>query len=321
MTTGDHLTVVGVFDDNATAQRAIHDLRDAGFTEDELGYAMRAGDIPEGTHDAGVGTKAGESAMSGMVTGGVVGGVAAAAVSLLIPGVGPIIGGGILASVLGGVAAGAATGGLVGTFVGLGVSEDEARYYDNEFNAGSAIVTVRADQRYKEAADIIERYAAPSQEEQERSRAFAANPLSTAIAETAATTGAAAAGTFDYQPRPLSEMTDVPATTPEVEPPIAQSTDEAQSKDGADHQGKTGPLGQWPVRADDAPAGKFVEHEERVTERAPNRAVTNEAGTARAGDAARGEGPYMQPGEDLERVGATSGMRAHQNPPNDEPLP
>src|SRR5438552_2385528 len=102
MSSNDHLTVVGVFNDQSTAQRAVRDLRDAGFSEDDIGFAMREAEPPEGARDAAVGSKAGEGAVSGMVTGGIVGGVAAAAVSLLVLGVGPIIGGGVLATVLGG---------------------------------------------------------------------------------------------------------------------------------------------------------------------------------------------------------------------------
>ena len=319
MTMKDHLTVVGVFADQETAQRAIHELHDVGFSEDEIGFAMRAVEPPDGTRDAGVGTKAGESAISGMVTGGVVGGVAAAAVSLLVPGIGPIIGGGILAAVLGGAAAGAATGGMVGAFVGLGVPEEEARYYNNEFEAGRALVTVRADSRYKEAAAIIERYAAPSQEEQERDRAFAANPISAAIAVSAATTGATAAGTRDYQPRPLSEMTDAPVT-PDVAATehMPMPADEQPPLDRGRDAAVTGPSGQWPVRADDGPARTHVADHASTKTRGTDDNLPSDGASTRTADAARGDGPYVDPAEDLERVGATSGMRPPASRPPSE---
>jgi hypothetical protein len=40
----------------------------------------------------------------------------------------------------------------------MGVPEEEARYYETEFQAGRAIVTVRAGDRYEEAAGILHRH-------------------------------------------------------------------------------------------------------------------------------------------------------------------
>ena len=45
--------------------------------------------------------------------------------------------------------------GLVGALVGSGVPEHEAKYYHDEFEAGRTIVTVNADGRYDEAANIL----------------------------------------------------------------------------------------------------------------------------------------------------------------------
>jgi hydrogenase maturation factor len=41
---------------------------------------------------------------------------------------------------------------------GLGISEDEARFYEQEFHAGKAIVAVHAGPRAKEAAEILRRH-------------------------------------------------------------------------------------------------------------------------------------------------------------------
>jgi hypothetical protein len=67
---------------------------------------------------------------------------------------------GVLASVLGFGAAGVATGGILGAMVGLGISEEEARVYEEEFSAGRAIVTVHAGQRVPEARRILGRHGA-----------------------------------------------------------------------------------------------------------------------------------------------------------------
>jgi len=94
------------------------------------------------------------------MTGGVLGGLIGAAAALLIPGIGPVVAGGILASALGGAALGAAGGGLMGGLITTGVPEDEARYYDQQFQAGRTVVTVKADGKYAEAEAILRRHGA-----------------------------------------------------------------------------------------------------------------------------------------------------------------
>jgi len=79
---------------------------------------------------------------------------------LLIPGIGPVVAGGILATALGGAAIGAAAGGLLGALTDMGVPEEDARYYDNEFQSGRTIVTVQAGNRSQEAWDILRSFGA-----------------------------------------------------------------------------------------------------------------------------------------------------------------
>jgi uncharacterized protein (TIGR02271 family) len=79
---------------------------------------------------------------------------------MLIPGFGPVVAGGILATVLGGAAVGAAAGGLLGVLVGMGVPEDEAQYYEGEFNEGRILVTVKAGNRYQDVRNVLQRNGA-----------------------------------------------------------------------------------------------------------------------------------------------------------------
>jgi uncharacterized protein (TIGR02271 family) len=157
-------TVVGVFHDRARAEEAVQELHRAGFGDDQIGFAAREGEAPEGSGaiaEGGDGGEAGEGAAKGAVSGGIIGGILGALATGLIPGVGPIIAGGLLAGLLGGAAVGAATGGLLGALTGsMGVPEDEARYYDEEFKSGRTLVTVRADGRYDEAQRILRGYGA-----------------------------------------------------------------------------------------------------------------------------------------------------------------
>jgi len=160
MTMNQRNAVVGVFNNRDQAERAVDDLRRAGFGDDQIGFAVRQGEGTTTEGDTGTRTtehETGKSAATGAVGGGVLGGIIGAAAALLIPGFGPVLAGGILAATLGGAAVGAATGGLVGALTGLGVPKEEAHYYQGEFEAGRTIVTVKADGRSQEAVDILRR--------------------------------------------------------------------------------------------------------------------------------------------------------------------
>jgi hypothetical protein len=151
--------LVGVFNDRYQAEKAVDDLEQGGFGRDQIGFALRGPDaVSGGVITDAVGSKDAEGAVTGAVTGGIVGGLLGAAVALAIPGVGPLLAGGILATALGYGAAGVAVGGLLGAMTGAGLSEDEARFYEAQFNEGRALVTVRAGAREAEATEIIRRH-------------------------------------------------------------------------------------------------------------------------------------------------------------------
>ncbi len=62
-----------------------------------------------------------------------------------------------MAGVLTGAAAGAAIGGVAGALSKMGVPDEEARYYEDEFKRGRTLMTVKNADRYDEAGDIIRR--------------------------------------------------------------------------------------------------------------------------------------------------------------------
>lgn len=202
-----HTTAVGVFPDRLKAFKAIEDLHNAGFGDELIGFIGKEGDkspLVETVEETRLG-----STTTGAVGGGVLGGVIGAAVALLIPGVGPAIAGGILGAALGGAALGAATGGIIGALTGMGLSEEEAHYYQKEIEAGNTLVTVKAGQRYTEAQSILERNGANSR---------ADNPIqqnSDVIAETYATPLDVSAGMPGpmgapdmYTPEPLPALAE-----------------------------------------------------------------------------------------------------------------
>ncbi len=57
-----------------------------------------------------------------------------------------------------GAALGAALAGLLGALTGLGVSDEDARFYDEEFRAGRPVMTVNAADRYDEAREVFRRH-------------------------------------------------------------------------------------------------------------------------------------------------------------------
>jgi len=161
MATNNFGTVVGVFSDQMQAKQAVNDLQRAGFRDDQIGFAVRdQGNTIQDTTTPGTTpgtTKAGEGAATGVVAGGLLGGLLGAAAALLIPGIGPVVAGGILATTLTGAAVGAAAGGILGALTGMGIPEEEARFYENEFQSGRTIVTVKAGERQQETLDILRR--------------------------------------------------------------------------------------------------------------------------------------------------------------------
>jgi uncharacterized protein (TIGR02271 family) len=150
-------TVVGLFHNQADAERAIQRLKQAGFSEDQIGVAIKDRQQQDKLVE-GTGTQAAEGAATGAIGGGVLGGVIgllAGVGALAIPGVGPIIAGGTLASTLAGAGIGAAAGGLLGALVGMGVPEEDAQHFDKGFRAGGTLVTVNAGSRAEEARTCL----------------------------------------------------------------------------------------------------------------------------------------------------------------------
>lgn len=160
MHTTHHSTVVGVFENRGQADRAVDDLRRAGFRENQIGVVARDS---EGTtmtdHEEDSGTLAEEGAVAGAIAGAGVGGLIGLGVLAgVIPILGPAIAAGTLGTILLNAAGGAAIAGVAGALVGLGIPEEEARFYEGELSSGRYLVTVQADGRHDEAWAILQRH-------------------------------------------------------------------------------------------------------------------------------------------------------------------
>ena len=151
-------TVVGVFNERSDADKAIDDLVQAGFRNDQIGVITRN---PQGKtvvkNQGEAETHSGEGGVVGAIAGAGIGGLVGLGVLAgVIPVIGPAIAAGTLATILTNAAGGAAIAGLSGALVGWGIPEEHAKYYDGELQAGRVVVTVHADDRCYRARSILE---------------------------------------------------------------------------------------------------------------------------------------------------------------------
>lgn len=167
-------TVVALYDDLTSAQKAVESLVDEGFPRSNISllandatneYAqyLKAPAVKTATTKDAV--TAGQGASFGTVVGALTG-IVVGLGALTIPGVGPIIAAGPLATGLGvlgtaavGAGAGAITGGVTAALVKTGVSEREAEYYTEGVRRGGTLVVVHTnDQQIASAERIINNY-------------------------------------------------------------------------------------------------------------------------------------------------------------------
>jgi len=157
-------TVVGVFDGQNDAEKALNALRDAGFSPEQVSVVAKdTGETKsmversdmQGAETTGAGT--------GALLGGIFGGAAGWLIgigALAIPGIGPIVAAGALATTLGGAAVGAVAGGLIGALVGAGVPEEDARTYETHVKEGRILITAQTAtaQQAQAAHDAFDRH-------------------------------------------------------------------------------------------------------------------------------------------------------------------
>jgi hypothetical protein len=152
MAESNQATVVGVFSDRAQAERVVEALHRAGFRKEEIGVVTRHDSATEaGTGPSPIGTVVG--GVTGTVTGGVLAGILGSVVAVAVPGIGPLLLAGVLATIVTGSA-------IAGALIGMGVTEEEARHYEEQVKAGRTLVVVKADARIAEAWDLLLKHGA-----------------------------------------------------------------------------------------------------------------------------------------------------------------
>ena len=149
-------TLTRVYDDYASAELAMRELKAAGLGDSHIGIVASNAD---GWHKPGGGDvdpkhdkdRDGKDDRSeGAVTGGGMGAIAGGAVGvaaglgmLAIPGIGPVVAAGWLAALASGAVAGGAAGGIIGALVEAGTSKENAELYTEALRRGGAVVTAK----------------------------------------------------------------------------------------------------------------------------------------------------------------------------------
>ena len=146
------MTTIGVFTTHASARGAIDDLRAMGVADADISYLYT--NIDGDIKDAHTDSKVGEGTAAGATAGAVLGALAGLVVANgVLPGIGTLLVAGPLATALGftgaaattvaGAVTGLAAGGLVGALANLGVSDEDAKLYEDLVRSGNVLVVAR----------------------------------------------------------------------------------------------------------------------------------------------------------------------------------
>jgi len=157
-------TVSAIFKQRTPAEKAFHQLENAGFSDNQISLVMSDKTRDNYIKEIKEGSKAEEGVAAGAGIGGLAGAIAAilmTAGAIAIPGLNLVVTGALVSS-LAGLGAGALAGGLVGGLIGAGIPEHEAKLYAKEIENGNFLVTVQTDTREEEqqAREIFSRNSA-----------------------------------------------------------------------------------------------------------------------------------------------------------------
>ncbi len=157
-------TIVGLYDDIATARTVVEELAAAGFERGDI--SLVANNSTTGMTGTGTtgddGEAMAEGAAGGALVGGALGGLGGLLLglgALAIPGIGPVVAAGPIVAGLTGAGIGAAVGGLAGALINWGVPQEEAEFYAEGVRRGGTLVAVKSDEDHvNEALRIMNQY-------------------------------------------------------------------------------------------------------------------------------------------------------------------
>lgn len=152
--------IYATFKTSSAAEAVLYQLEKIGIEERQIGVVV-SDDTRGHSFNIESKTKAAEGTGIGAAAGGVVGAIIgglATATAMAIPGLNIVVTG-ALVSTLAGLGAGAASGGLIGGLVGAGITEHEAKLYEDEVKNGAILISVDAknDEQKEQIKDIFDR--------------------------------------------------------------------------------------------------------------------------------------------------------------------
>jgi hypothetical protein len=143
-------TIIGVFDSKNKAESAVANLRQQGFTNEEINIVSKK--QQDQGHDE---TYDDDDITDGALTGGTIGGLGGllmGAGALMLPGIGPILAVGPITAAVGGAIAGGIAGGLID----WGIPAEASHRYEQEVAHGSILAIIRTDStKVNSAAQIL----------------------------------------------------------------------------------------------------------------------------------------------------------------------
>lgn len=138
---GTQQTVVAIFDNRQQAETAIQQLRNGGFSQEEINLVTKA----QSNANNNAATMVDDDITDGAIAGGALGGAGGmllGAGALTLPGLGAVLAMGPIATAVGGAIA----GGLAGGLIDWGIPEERGKDYENKVAKGSTLVVVRTTQ-------------------------------------------------------------------------------------------------------------------------------------------------------------------------------
>jgi hypothetical protein len=146
-------TIIGVFDDRDDCEEAITDLKAIGYNPKDISLIMKDKNQGEELKESTGAGDIASGAAAGAGTGAVVGGVAGFLAGTMLPALGGFLIGGPIGAAIGltgaaattvsGVATGVVAGGIIGALTkAFGLTDDEAKDYEDKINHGGILMAV-----------------------------------------------------------------------------------------------------------------------------------------------------------------------------------
>lgn len=140
--------VIGVFNSQSQAEKAINQLRQQGFGTEEINIVSKE---QKGTSGKTYDDDITDGALTGGTLGGI-GGLLVGAGALAIPGFGPILAAGPIAAAL----SGAVAGGIAGGLIDWGIPAESSRRYEQQVAQGNILAIVKTSSaKVQQAAQIL----------------------------------------------------------------------------------------------------------------------------------------------------------------------